>query len=235
MAHDGGGDRPAGLVHRRQSGERRGPRRPLPAAARRGAGARRPAVPLHRERGCRRRAAARRARGRAWLPPAARRRRRRHVQRADQRAVRIRRAVARLPRRGSGRRHRQRLVARDGGPRRCGPAGGLHGTRSRAACRRRRRGRRTRPPLGIPQRRRRRSRRGSDRPHAAPRAACRRLPGRARAHACGLSAARFDVIVDGKPSQGRFLLVLASIGPRCGGGMRLTPGPSPTTAGWTCS
>jgi len=36
--------------------------------------------------------------------------------------------------------------------------------------------------------------------------------------------ARFDVIVDGRPSHGRFLLVLASIGPRCGGGMRLTPG-----------
>jgi YegS/Rv2252/BmrU family lipid kinase len=35
--------------------------------------------------------------------------------------------------------------------------------------------------------------------------------------------ARFDVIADGRPSQGRFLLVLASIGPRCGGGMRLTP------------
>jgi diacylglycerol kinase (ATP) len=34
----------------------------------------------------------------------------------------------------------------------------------------------------------------------------------------------FEVVVDGKPMQGRFLLVLASIGPRCGGGMRLTPG-----------
>ena len=34
---------------------------------------------------------------------------------------------------------------------------------------------------------------------------------------------RFDVSADGKLSQGRFLLVLASIGPRCGGGMRLTP------------
>ncbi len=28
------------------------------------------------------------------------------------------------------------------------------------------------------------------------------------------------------PSRGRYLLALASIGPRCGGGMRLTPGPS---------
>ena len=32
-----------------------------------------------------------------------------------------------------------------------------------------------------------------------------------------------EVVVDGRRSQGRFLLVLASIGPRCGGGMRLTP------------
>lgn len=36
--------------------------------------------------------------------------------------------------------------------------------------------------------------------------------------------ARFDLMVGDKPSQGRFLLVLAAIGPRCGGGMRLTPG-----------
>ena len=36
--------------------------------------------------------------------------------------------------------------------------------------------------------------------------------------------ARFEVVADGKRVQGRFLLALASIGPRCGGGMRLTPG-----------
>ena len=35
---------------------------------------------------------------------------------------------------------------------------------------------------------------------------------------------RFELRVDGLPAGGRFLLVLASIGPRCGGGMRLTPG-----------
>ena len=34
----------------------------------------------------------------------------------------------------------------------------------------------------------------------------------------------FELRVDGLPAGGRFLLVLASIGPRCGGGMRLTPG-----------
>jgi YegS/Rv2252/BmrU family lipid kinase len=33
----------------------------------------------------------------------------------------------------------------------------------------------------------------------------------------------FEITVDGRITRGRFLLVLASIGPRCGGGMRLTP------------
>jgi diacylglycerol kinase (ATP) len=33
----------------------------------------------------------------------------------------------------------------------------------------------------------------------------------------------FEVAVDGQILRGRFLLALASIGPRCGGGMRLTP------------
>jgi YegS/Rv2252/BmrU family lipid kinase len=37
-------------------------------------------------------------------------------------------------------------------------------------------------------------------------------------------APEFELIVDGRILRGRFLLVLASIGPRCGGGMRLTPG-----------
>ncbi len=36
-------------------------------------------------------------------------------------------------------------------------------------------------------------------------------------------APRFEIAVDGNQVRGRFLLVLASIGPRCGGGMRLTP------------
>jgi diacylglycerol kinase (ATP) len=34
---------------------------------------------------------------------------------------------------------------------------------------------------------------------------------------------RFAIVADGQPVAGRFLLALASIGPRCGGGMRLTP------------
>jgi YegS/Rv2252/BmrU family lipid kinase len=34
----------------------------------------------------------------------------------------------------------------------------------------------------------------------------------------------FEVVADGRVTQGRYLLTLASIGPRCGGGMRLTPG-----------
>ncbi|HKX98121.1 MAG TPA: hypothetical protein VJL86_00250, partial [Steroidobacteraceae bacterium] len=54
---------------------------------------------------------------------------------------------------------------------------------------------------------------------------------RAAAYLAGLLRAlvssrppRFELRVDGLPAGGRFLLVLASIGPRCGGGMRLTPG-----------
>jgi diacylglycerol kinase (ATP) len=34
---------------------------------------------------------------------------------------------------------------------------------------------------------------------------------------------RFAIVADGRPLAGRFMLALASIGPRCGGGMRLTP------------
>jgi diacylglycerol kinase (ATP) len=37
-------------------------------------------------------------------------------------------------------------------------------------------------------------------------------------------APQFEITADGRITRGRFLLVLASIGPRCGGGMRLTPG-----------
>jgi diacylglycerol kinase (ATP) len=37
-------------------------------------------------------------------------------------------------------------------------------------------------------------------------------------------APEFEIAVDGRITRGQFLLVLASIGPRCGGGMRLTPG-----------
>ncbi len=37
-------------------------------------------------------------------------------------------------------------------------------------------------------------------------------------------APEFEIAIDGRITRGRFLLVLASIGPRCGGGMRLTPG-----------
>jgi YegS/Rv2252/BmrU family lipid kinase len=36
-------------------------------------------------------------------------------------------------------------------------------------------------------------------------------------------APAFEITVDGCVTRGRYLLVLASIGPRCGGGMRLTP------------
>lgn len=36
-------------------------------------------------------------------------------------------------------------------------------------------------------------------------------------------APEFEITMDGRITRGRFLLVLASIGPRCGGGMRLTP------------
>jgi diacylglycerol kinase (ATP) len=58
-------------------------------------------------------------------------------------------------------------------------------------------------------------------PRRGPRAAAY-LVGLARTLAA-YRPARFDVVVDGVPSRGRFLLVLASIGPRCGGGMQLTP------------
>ena len=58
-------------------------------------------------------------------------------------------------------------------------------------------------------------------PRRGPRAAAY-LVGLARTLAT-YRPARFDVVVDGIPSRGRFLLVLASIGPRCGGGMQLTP------------
>ena len=39
----------------------------------------------------------------------------------------------------------------------------------------------------------------------------------------GYGAPEFELIVDRSSVRGRFLLVLASIGPRCGGGMRLAP------------
>ena len=61
----------------------------------------------------------------------------------------------------------------------------------------------------------------------------RRLPRggpRALAYLAGLvrtiaryHAPRFDLVVDGQKQSGRFLLVLAANGPRCGGGMRLAP------------
>ena len=54
---------------------------------------------------------------------------------------------------------------------------------------------------------------------------------RAAAHLLGLlrtlrdyRAPHFDVVADGLRTRGASLLVLACIGPRCGGGMRLTPG-----------
>jgi YegS/Rv2252/BmrU family lipid kinase len=59
-------------------------------------------------------------------------------------------------------------------------------------------------------------------PRRGPRAAAY-LIGLARALATA-RAPRFELRVDGGAVAGRFLLVLASIGPRCGGGMRLTPG-----------
>jgi diacylglycerol kinase (ATP) len=59
-------------------------------------------------------------------------------------------------------------------------------------------------------------------PRRGPRAAAY-LVGLARALAA-TQAPRFELGVDGRAVAGRFLLVLASIGPRCGGGMRLTPG-----------
>jgi diacylglycerol kinase (ATP) len=37
-------------------------------------------------------------------------------------------------------------------------------------------------------------------------------------------APHFEAVADGRRMRGAFLLVLAAIGPRCGGGMRLTPG-----------
>jgi diacylglycerol kinase family enzyme len=59
-------------------------------------------------------------------------------------------------------------------------------------------------------------------PRSGPRAAAY-LVGLARTLAA-FRAPAFEVIADGRAVRGRFLLVLASIGPRCGGGMRLTPG-----------
>ena len=54
---------------------------------------------------------------------------------------------------------------------------------------------------------------------------------RALAYLAGLARAlatyrppAFEVTADGRVVRGRYLLALASIGPRCGGGMRLTPG-----------
>jgi YegS/Rv2252/BmrU family lipid kinase len=69
------------------------------------------------------------------------------------------------------------------------------------------------------------------------RRAPRRGP-RAAAYLVGLARAlvsfrppRFEVVADGETARGSFLLVLASIGPRCGGGMRLTPAAVPDD-GW---
>ena len=59
-------------------------------------------------------------------------------------------------------------------------------------------------------------------PRRGPRAAAY-LVGLVRALAASRPP-RFEIRVDGLPAGGRFPLVLASIGPRCGGGMRLTPG-----------
>lgn len=59
-------------------------------------------------------------------------------------------------------------------------------------------------------------------PHRGPRALAY-LAAVARALATFRPPA-FEVIVDGRTVRGRYLLTLASIGPRCGGGMRLTPG-----------
>lgn len=41
----------------------------------------------------------------------------------------------------------------------------------------------------------------------------------------------FEIVADGTIARGRYLLALAAIGPRCGGGMRLTPG-AVTDDGW---
>jgi diacylglycerol kinase (ATP) len=59
-------------------------------------------------------------------------------------------------------------------------------------------------------------------PRRGPRRAAY-LAGLARALA-GYRPPSFEVVADGQAMQGRKLLALASIGPRCGGGMRLTPG-----------
>ncbi len=59
-------------------------------------------------------------------------------------------------------------------------------------------------------------------PRRGPRAVAY-LAGLARTIAT-FSPPAFEVISDGRIARGRHLLVLASIGPRCGGGMRLTPG-----------
>ncbi len=59
-------------------------------------------------------------------------------------------------------------------------------------------------------------------PRRGPRALAY-LAGLARTIAT-FSPPAFEVIADGRIARGRHLLALASIGPRCGGGMRLTPG-----------
>ncbi len=59
-------------------------------------------------------------------------------------------------------------------------------------------------------------------PQSGPRALAY-LAGLARTLA-SFRAPEFEIAVDGRIMRGRFLLALASIGPRCGGGMRLTPG-----------
>jgi diacylglycerol kinase (ATP) len=58
-------------------------------------------------------------------------------------------------------------------------------------------------------------------PRAGPRALSYLL-GLARTLA-NYRAPEFEIAIDGRMRCGRFLLVLAAIGPRCGGGMRLTP------------
>ncbi len=59
-------------------------------------------------------------------------------------------------------------------------------------------------------------------PRRGPRALAY-LAGLARTLAT-FSPPAFEVIADGRVTRGQYLLTLASIGPRCGGGMRLTPG-----------
>jgi diacylglycerol kinase (ATP) len=66
-------------------------------------------------------------------------------------------------------------------------------------------------------------------PRRGPRAAAY-LYGLARALA-RFRAPRFELVVDGRATAGDFLLVLAAIGPRCGGGMRLAPAARPDD-GW---